>query len=108
MLPDVFRVARPGCEHFHSQEMLDDYTGVLHYAGVTAAARMWSGTPRGTGETRVDAGFAAMAEYLARRDGWTVPAWARLPEREAWPWWLPPTCAACTRKRWSSRRSRRR
>jgi hypothetical protein len=36
----------------------------------------------------VDAAFAAMAEYLARRDGWAVPAWARLPEREAWPWWF--------------------
>jgi hypothetical protein len=22
------------------------------------------------------------------RDGWAVPAWARLPEREAWPWWF--------------------
>jgi hypothetical protein len=31
---------------------------------------------------------AAMAEYLARRDGWAVPSWARLPEREAWPWWF--------------------
>ena len=36
----------------------------------------------------MDAAFAAMAEYLARRDGWTVPAWAALPEREAWPWWF--------------------
>ena len=44
--------------------------------------------PRATGDTRVDAAFAAMAEYLARRDGWTVPPWARLPEREAWPWWF--------------------
>jgi hypothetical protein len=37
---------------------------------------------------RVDAAFAAMAEYLARRDGWEVPSWARLPGREAWPWWF--------------------
>ena len=29
-----------------------------------------------------------MAEYLARRDGWEVPSWARLPGREAWPWWF--------------------
>ena len=29
-----------------------------------------------------------MAEYLARRDGWAVPSWARLPGREAWPWWF--------------------
>jgi hypothetical protein len=46
------------------------------------------GCPRGTGDGRVDAAFAVMAEYLARRDGWAVPAWAALPEREAWPWWF--------------------
>jgi hypothetical protein len=49
---------------------------------------MWSGVPRDTGDSRVDAAFAAMAECLARRDGWAVPAWAWLPEREAWPWWF--------------------
>jgi hypothetical protein len=32
--------------------------------------------------------FAAMAVYLARRDGWEVPSWARLPGREACPWWF--------------------
>jgi hypothetical protein len=69
-------------------QMLDDYTSVLHHRGVPAAARMWAAVPRSTGDNRVDAAFAAMAEYLARRDGWTVPAWARLPEREAWPWWF--------------------
>jgi hypothetical protein len=69
-------------------QMLDDYTSVLRHAGVVAAARMWFDAPRSTGDGRVDAAFAAMAEYLARRDGWTVPSWARLPEREAWPWWF--------------------
>lgn len=42
----------------------------------------------GLSPAMVSANVAAMAEYLARRDGWTVPAWARLPEREAWPWWF--------------------
>jgi len=69
-------------------QMLDDYTSVLHHAGVPAAARMWASAPRSTGDIRVDAAFAAMAEYLARRDGWEVPSWARLPGREAWPWWF--------------------
>jgi hypothetical protein len=69
-------------------QLLDDYTSVLHHAGTQAAARMWSEAPRATGDSRVDAAFAAMAEYLARKDGWTVPSWARLPEREAWPWWF--------------------
>ncbi|HWG62199.1 MAG TPA: hypothetical protein VG253_10840 [Streptosporangiaceae bacterium] len=69
-------------------QLLDDYTSVQRHEGTTAAARMWSAVPRATGDGRVDAAFAAMAEYLARRDGWTVPAWAALPEREAWPWWF--------------------
>ena len=69
-------------------QMLDDYTSVLRHAGVPAAARMWESAPRSTGDIRVDAAFAAMAEYLARRDGWEVPSWARLPGREAWPWWF--------------------
>ena len=69
-------------------QMLDDYTSVLHHAGVSAAERMWAAVPKSTGDNRVDAAFAAMAEYLARRDGWVVPSWARLPEREAWPWWF--------------------
>lgn len=69
-------------------QLLDDYRSVLHHAGVQAAARMWSEAPRSTGDSRVDAAFAAMAEYLARKDGWTVPSWARLPGREAWPWWF--------------------
>ena len=69
-------------------QMLDDYTSVLHHRGVQAAARMWASAPRETGDVRVDAAFAAMAVYLARRAGWAVPAWARLAEREAWPWWF--------------------
>ena len=69
-------------------QMLDDYASVLRHQGVPAAARMWADSPQSTGDARVDAAFAAMAEYLARKDGWTVPSWARLPEREAWPWWF--------------------
>lgn len=69
-------------------QLLDDYTSVLHHQGVRAAARMWASAPRTTGDVRVDAAFAAMAEYLARRDAWAVPSWARLPEREAWPCWF--------------------
>jgi hypothetical protein len=68
--------------------MLDDYTSALRHLGVSAAAQMWADAPRPTGDIRVDAAFAAMAEYLARRDGWTVPSWAGLSEREAWPWWF--------------------
>ncbi|MDQ2812518.1 MAG: hypothetical protein M3Z75_11775 [Actinomycetota bacterium] len=69
-------------------QILDDYTSVLRHGGVSAAAEMWASAPRSTRDVRVDAAFAAMAEYLARRDGWMVPSWARLPGREAWPWWF--------------------
>ncbi len=69
-------------------QLLDDYTSVLCHAGTEAASRMWAQAPSSTGDSRVDAAFAAMAEHLARRDGWGVPSWARLPQREAWPWWF--------------------
>src|SRR5260370_38735161 len=71
-------------------QMLDDYTSVLRHAGVSAAARMGASAPRSTGDIRVDAAFAAMAEYLARRGGWDVPSWARRPEPEACPWAFVP------------------
>jgi hypothetical protein len=86
MLADGERLSR--LWRYVFAQLLDDYTSVLLHARVEAAARMWSEAPQSTGDNRVDAAFAAMAEYLARRDGWTVPPWARLPEREAWPWWF--------------------
>jgi hypothetical protein len=69
-------------------QLLDDYMSVLCHDGVVAAAAMWRDAPRPTGDARVDAGFAALAEYLARRDGWTVPRWVDDPLREAMPWWF--------------------
>src|ERR1700678_3555534 len=69
-------------------QMLDDYTSVLRHAGVSAAARMWAGAPRSTGDSRVDAAFAAMAEHLGRLHGWAFPSWARLFGREAWARWF--------------------
>ena len=46
--------------------MLDDYTSVLRHAAVPAARPDVGRRPRSTGDIRVDAAFAAMAEYLAR------------------------------------------
>ena len=86
MLADGERLSR--LWRYVFAQLLDDYTSILRHAGIQAAARMWSDAPQGTGDNRVDAAFAAMAEFLARRDGWTTPEWARLPEREAWPWWF--------------------
>jgi hypothetical protein len=36
----------------------------------------------------VDAALAALAEYLARRDNWSVPSWARKPGRYSAKWWF--------------------
>jgi hypothetical protein len=73
---------------FALMQLLDDYTSVLHHDGSEAASRMWETEPPLTGSTRVDAALAAMAEYLARRDGWRAPSWVRDPGREASPWWF--------------------
>ena len=86
MLADGERLSR--LWRYVFAQLLDDYTSVMNHAGVQAAARTWSEAPQSTGDSRVDAAFAAMAEHLARQDGWTVPLWARLPGREAWPWWF--------------------
>jgi hypothetical protein len=86
MLADGERLSR--LWRYVFAQILDDYTSILHHTGVPTAAQIWATPPRATGDTRVDAAFAAMAEYLARRDGWPVPSWARLSERKAWPWWF--------------------
>jgi class 3 adenylate cyclase len=67
MLDDGERLSR--LWRYVFAQLLDDYTNVLHHAGVQAATRMWSDTPQSTGDSQVDVAFAAMAEYLARRDG---------------------------------------
>jgi hypothetical protein len=49
---------------------------------------MWQVEPPSTGDVRVDAALAALAEHLARRDGWSAPTWTRESRREAEPWWF--------------------
>jgi class 3 adenylate cyclase len=73
---------------FAITQRLDDYVSVLRHSGLDAAAEMWQEAPPLTGDARVDAALAAMAEHLGRRDGWPVPAWTREPQREALPWWF--------------------
>jgi hypothetical protein len=69
-------------------QLLDDYESVLRHEGVDAAALLWRDAPTFTGDARVDAAFAALAEHLARRERWSTPAWALDPEREAREWWF--------------------
>lgn len=69
-------------------QLLDDYTSAVAQLGIEVGASVWADEPPRTGEPRVDAAFAAMAEHLARRDGWPVPAWASDPSRETPEWWF--------------------
>jgi len=69
-------------------QLLDDYTSVLRREGTEVAAPMFAERPDSTGDVRVDAALAALAEHLARRDGWPAPAWATEPGRETREWWF--------------------
>ena len=73
---------------FAIAQLLYDYGSVLRHQGRSAAAAMWRFAPGPTADARVDAALAALAEHLARRDGWTVPQWSLDPALEAMPWWF--------------------
>jgi hypothetical protein len=69
-------------------QLLDDYTHDLARAGVSVASQRFRGEPPVTRSTEVDAALAALAEYLARRDNWPLPPWARKPGRYSSKWWF--------------------
>jgi hypothetical protein len=69
-------------------QLLDDYTGDARRDGVESASRRFRDEPTPTGSAEVDAGLAALAEHLARRDGWSAPAWVRTPGRYTQRWWF--------------------
>ena len=52
------------------------------------AAAMFADEPPLTGDDRVDAALAALAEHLARRDGWPVPDWTGQERRSTLDWWF--------------------
>lgn len=54
--------------------------------GVQLAAEVFADEPAPTGSAQLDAAFAALAEHLAERDGWPVPAWVLDPMRCAERW----------------------
>lgn len=81
-LPDLFR-------HVVLQ-LLDDYSSVLRASGTAAAAAVFDAAPPPTGDERVDAALAGLAEHLARRDDWAAPDWAfELDRRALQAWWVP-------------------
>lgn len=75
------------CWRFGILQTLDDYTSVLRRGGPDLAAEVFAEEPPGTGAVELDAAFAALAEYLAERDGWQTPGWALDASRRTAAWY---------------------
>lgn len=88
MLVDSGVVGSEALWRFGVLQLLDDYDAVLRHQGVLAAAQVFADGPERTGDSGLDAAYAALACWLANRDGWPAPAWARDPRRVARPWWF--------------------
>ena len=69
-------------------QLLDDYTSEARRAGAGQASRRFEEEPPPTGSAEVDAGLAALAEHLARRDDWSASAWVRAAGRYTQHWWF--------------------
>ncbi len=69
-------------------QLLDEYDSILRHQGLEAAMTVFKQEPKLTGHSGLDASFAALACWLATRDGWEAPKWARDPKRVARPWWF--------------------
>ncbi len=65
-------------------QALDDYESTRRRGGDAPA--VVSDRPPLTGDPRVDAGLAALADHLAARDGWPPPSWTGEPGRHAGGW----------------------
>ncbi|MGL4339995.1 MAG: hypothetical protein ACRCSP_06200 [Rhodoglobus sp.] len=75
------------CWRFGIVQTLDDYNSTLRRGGAQLAAQVFAAEPAHTGSAEIDAGFAALAEHLAHRDGWNVPSWAVDPARSVKHWY---------------------
>lgn len=76
-----------GCWRFGILQTLDDYDSTLRRGGAPLAAQVFSDEPGRTGATQIDAAFAALADYLAARDGWHAPAWVNDSTRRTRSWY---------------------
>ena len=70
-------------------QTLDDYTATSHKGGTALGRQVFDPEPARTGSPGLDAAFAALAVWLADRDGWAPPAWALDPSRRAPAPWYP-------------------
>ena len=69
-------------------KLLDDYSHDRARSGTAVASGRFNNEPPPTQSAEVDAALAALAEYLARRDNWPLPSWARKPGRYSAKWWF--------------------
>jgi hypothetical protein len=69
-------------------QLLDDYRRAIRGGVASAGAALFAEEPPLTGDSGVDAALAALAEHLARQDGWRPPRWALDESRYAEPWWF--------------------
>lgn len=75
------------CWRFGILQTLDDYTSTLCRGGPGLTAGVFVDEPEPTGAGELDAAFAALADHLAERDGWPLPAWALDPARRTTAWY---------------------
>lgn len=68
-------------------QTVDDYASTLHRGGPGLAAEVFAAEPEATGAVQLDAAFAALADYLAERDGWEAPVWTQDPSRVTNMWY---------------------
>lgn len=68
-------------------QTLDDYMSAVRRGGTQLGTTVFVEEPKRTGAMQIDAAFAALAEYLADRDGWDAPAWSRDPARRTDGWY---------------------
>ncbi len=68
-------------------QTLDDYRSAVRRGGLPLGVRVFIDEPPATGSTGLDAAFAALADFLAERDGWTAPGWALDAKRRTPPWY---------------------
>ena len=62
------------CWRFGILQSLDDYASTVRRRGLDLGAMVFAREPEPTGSHEIDAAFAALADHLSGRDGWTCPA----------------------------------
>jgi hypothetical protein len=82
------REAGPEDAWIYVRDFLDDFYAAQH---LTREA-MIRDEPQRTGEMRMDAYLAALAEHFAYHYGLRTPAWVNQPDRFLDQFWFPTTC----------------